>query len=87
MDTANVYQFSPSEEIFGELLQGRREDFVFAAKFSNGAVPAPSRLVTGNSRKAMVASVEASLAHPEPKADLFLVSFASVTGLPTAVAC
>lgn len=61
IDTADVYQFGQSEEIVGELLKGRREDFVLATKFANGAVPAPNRLVTGNSRKAMVASVEASL--------------------------
>lgn len=61
IDTADVYQFGQSEEIVGDLLKGRREDFVLATKFANGAVPAPNRLVTGNSRKAMVASVEASL--------------------------
>ncbi|MPT48359.1 MAG: aldo/keto reductase [Sphingobium sp.] len=61
IDTADVYQFGQSEEIVGTLLQGRREDFVLATKFANGAVAAPNRLVTGNSRKAMVASVEASL--------------------------
>ncbi|MCU5774447.1 aldo/keto reductase [Erwiniaceae bacterium BAC15a-03b] len=61
IDTADVYQFGQSEEQVGNLLQGRREDFVLATKFTNGAVPSPDRLVTGNSRKAMVASVEASL--------------------------
>lgn len=61
IDTADVYQFGQSEEILGELLQGRREDFVLATKFTSGAVPNANRLVTGNSRKAMVASVEASL--------------------------
>jgi aryl-alcohol dehydrogenase-like predicted oxidoreductase len=34
---------------------------VLATKFTNGAAPNANRLVTGNSRKAMVASVEASL--------------------------
>lgn len=61
IDTADVYQFGESEEILGTLLQGRREDFLLATKFTSGASPAPNRLVTGNSRKAMVASVEASL--------------------------
>ena len=61
IDTADVYQFGQSEEILGAALQGRREDFVLATKFANGAVPDANRLVTGNSRKAMVASVEASL--------------------------
>src|SRR3546814_3004308 len=45
----------------GELLQGRREDFVLATKFTRGDGPNAGPLVTGNSRKATVASVEASL--------------------------
>lgn len=61
IDTADIYQFGQSEEILGDALSGRREEFVLASKFSNGAAPDPNRLVTGNSRKAMVASVEASL--------------------------
>lgn len=61
IDTADAYQFGQSEELLGRLLQGRREQFVVATKFSNGAAPNADRLVTGNSRKAMVASVEASL--------------------------
>ncbi|MFG1477174.1 aldo/keto reductase [Xanthobacter sp. V4C-4] len=61
IDTADVYQFGQSEEFLGRLLRGRRDDFVLATKFSHGAVPSPGRLATGNSRKAMVASVDASL--------------------------
>lgn len=61
IDTADAYQFGQSEELLGTLLQGRREDFVLATKFTNGAVPNANRLVTGNSRKALVASVEGSL--------------------------
>jgi aryl-alcohol dehydrogenase-like predicted oxidoreductase len=61
IDTADIYQFGQSEAMLGELLQSRREEFVLATKFTNGAAPNASRLVTGNSRKAMVASLEASL--------------------------
>lgn len=61
IDTADIYQFGQSEEFLGTLLEGRRENFVLATKFTNGAAPNADRLVTGNSRKAMVASVEASL--------------------------
>ncbi|MDM0087983.1 MULTISPECIES: aldo/keto reductase [unclassified Variovorax] len=61
IDSADVYQFGQSEEALGALLEGRREDFVLATKFTNGAAPDANRLVTGNSRKSMVASVEASL--------------------------
>ena len=61
IDTADIYQFGQSEELLGALLQGRRENFVLATKFTNGAVPNANRLVTGNSRKALVSSVEGSL--------------------------
>jgi aryl-alcohol dehydrogenase-like predicted oxidoreductase len=61
IDTADIYQFGQSEEILGSLLDGRREQFVLATKFTNGAVPNADRLVTGNSRKALVTSVEGSL--------------------------
>ncbi|SAL09676.1 aldo/keto reductase [Caballeronia sordidicola] len=61
IDTANGYQFGESEEILGELLAGRRDDFVLASKFTFRSTPQDGILITGNSRKAMVASVEASL--------------------------
>lgn len=61
IDTADIYQFGQSEEMLGALLEGRRDDFVLATKFSNGAAPDTNQLVTGNSRKALVASLEASL--------------------------
>jgi len=61
IDTADIYQFGQSEELLGTLLDGRREEFVLATKFSNGAAPNANRLVTGNSRKALVASLEGSL--------------------------
>ena len=61
IDTANGYQFGQSEEILGDLLAGRRDDFVLATKFTLRTNPNAGILVTGNSRKAMVASVEASL--------------------------
>ncbi|NTF00114.1 aldo/keto reductase [Agrobacterium tumefaciens] len=61
IDTADIYQFGQSEEILSGLLHGRRENFVLATKYTNGVAPDADRLVTGNSRKAMIASVEASL--------------------------
>jgi aryl-alcohol dehydrogenase-like predicted oxidoreductase len=61
IDTANGYQFGQSEQILGDLLAGRRDDFVLATKFTLRTDPNSGILVTGNSRKAMVASVEASL--------------------------
>jgi aryl-alcohol dehydrogenase-like predicted oxidoreductase len=61
IDTANGYQFGQSEEILGDLLIGRRDDFVLATKFTFQTDPKAGILVTGNSRRAMVSSVEASL--------------------------
>ncbi len=61
IDTADIYQFGQAEEILGALLEGRREHFVLATKFTRGAARDADRLVTGNSRKAMTASVEGSL--------------------------
>jgi aryl-alcohol dehydrogenase-like predicted oxidoreductase len=61
IDTADSYQFGESEEILGRLLVGRRNEFVLATKFSQSAQPNAGLLVTGNSRKAMVASLDASL--------------------------
>jgi aryl-alcohol dehydrogenase-like predicted oxidoreductase len=61
IDTADSYQFGESEEILGRLLLGRRNEFVLATKFSQSAQPNAGLLVTGNSRKAMAASLEASL--------------------------
>lgn len=61
LDTANGYQDGQSEEFVGELLTGRREAFVLATKFAVKTNAASGVLVTGNSRQAMVSSVEASL--------------------------
>jgi aryl-alcohol dehydrogenase-like predicted oxidoreductase len=61
IDTADSYQFGESEEILGRLLVGRRNEFVLATKFSQSAQANAGLLVTGNSRKAMVSSLEASL--------------------------
>lgn len=61
IDTANGYQDGQSEQFVGDLLKGRREEFVLSTKFAVKTDANSSILVTGNSRQAMVASVEASL--------------------------
>jgi aryl-alcohol dehydrogenase-like predicted oxidoreductase len=61
LDTADVYQFGQSEEFLGEILAGRRDQFVVASKYTQGAAPNAGVLATGNSRLAMKLSVEASL--------------------------
>src|SRR5258708_135721 len=61
LDTADSYQFGQSEELLGELVAERRDEFVIATKFTNGDAATPGLLAVGNSRKTMVRSVEASL--------------------------
>lgn len=59
IDTADVYQAGQSEEMLGELIQADRSDLVVASKFTVGLDGGISR--TGNSRKNLRTSVEASL--------------------------
>jgi aryl-alcohol dehydrogenase-like predicted oxidoreductase len=60
-DTSNIYQDGQAETMLGELLSGHRDDFVVITKYS-GTRPEQSRPgTTGNSRKTMVRSLEASL--------------------------
>ncbi|MEU1862874.1 aldo/keto reductase [Streptomyces gardneri] len=61
LDSADAYQFGESEELTGKLISADRDHFVLATKFSLGAAPQPGFSRTGNSRKNMVASVEAGL--------------------------
>ena len=61
LDTADVYQFGESETLLGDFLSGQRDDFVLASKFTQGAVPGAGPMQTGNSRKNIVRSLEASL--------------------------
>jgi aryl-alcohol dehydrogenase-like predicted oxidoreductase len=61
LDTADSYQVGQSEELVGQFIAGRRDDFVLATKFTLGIRPDSSLLAVGNSRKNMVRSVEASL--------------------------
>lgn len=61
IDTANGYQEGQSEEFVGDLLKGRRDEFVLSTKYTVKTNATSGILVTGNSRQAMVASVEASL--------------------------
>jgi aryl-alcohol dehydrogenase-like predicted oxidoreductase len=58
IDVADGYQWGEAEEILGDLLLGQRDNFVLATKFTMGVNPSAGILATGNSRKAMVTSVE-----------------------------
>ncbi|EJC79691.1 putative oxidoreductase, aryl-alcohol dehydrogenase like protein [Rhizobium leguminosarum bv. trifolii WSM2297] len=61
IDTADQYQFGQSETMIGEFIAGDRDSVVVATKFSLGDTNGAGLHRTGNSRKAMVQSVEASL--------------------------
>jgi aryl-alcohol dehydrogenase-like predicted oxidoreductase len=61
LDTADQYQFGQSETMLGDFIQGDRDDVIVATKFSLGDTHGAGLQRTGNSRKAMVQSVEASL--------------------------
>ena len=77
IDTADVYQGGQSETILGDLLAGRRDDFVLATKFTMPSSGKPTVLTTGNSRKTMVQAAEASLERLKTdRIDLFWVHMA-----------
>ncbi|MFD2265069.1 aldo/keto reductase [Lacibacterium aquatile] len=61
IDTADQYQFGQSEEFLGDFMAQDREDIVLATKYSLGDRPDAGLQRTGNSRKSMLRSVEASL--------------------------
>lgn len=61
IDTADQYQFGQSEEMLGHFIGSDRDDVVLATKFSLGDSKDSGLQRTGNSRKCMVRSVEASL--------------------------
>jgi aryl-alcohol dehydrogenase-like predicted oxidoreductase len=60
-DTSNIYQDGQAETVLGELLNGHRDDFVVITKYSGTRQQQPRPGTTGNSRKIMVRSLEASL--------------------------
>jgi aryl-alcohol dehydrogenase-like predicted oxidoreductase len=60
-DTSNIYQAGQAESVLGELLGRDRDDFVVITKYSGTRQDQPRPGTTGNSRKSMIRSVEASL--------------------------
>src|SRR3954463_10403902 len=59
LDTADVYSYGGAEEVLGEALHGRRDEFVLVTKAFQPMFPGP--LGTGLSRKYLIAACEASL--------------------------
>lgn len=60
IDTANFYANGESESMLGRLVQGRRNRFVIASKYSLSMSPGDPN-ASGNHRKNMLQAVEASL--------------------------
>ena len=60
-DTSNLYQDGQAETVLGELLGRQRDDFVVITKYSGTRQAQPRPGTTGNSRKVMVRSLEATL--------------------------
>lgn len=58
IDTADAYQHGESEELLSGFIKGRRDDLVLASKYTMGG---DTLLTTGNSRRNMIRSIEASL--------------------------
>jgi aryl-alcohol dehydrogenase-like predicted oxidoreductase len=59
IDTADIYSIGGAEEVLGEALQGRRDDFVLVTKAYQRMFPGP--FGTGLSRKYLIAACDASL--------------------------
>ncbi|WP_433120870.1 aldo/keto reductase [Micromonospora sp. CA-246542] len=60
-DTSNLYRDGEAETVLGGLLGRQRDDFVIITKYSGSRQAQPRPGTTGNSRKIMVRSLEASL--------------------------
>jgi aryl-alcohol dehydrogenase-like predicted oxidoreductase len=60
-DTSNLYQDGQAETVLGELLGHDRDDYVVITKYTGTREVRPSPGTTGNSRKTMIRSLEASL--------------------------
>jgi len=61
IDTADSYQFGESEEWLGRLIGKNRPELILATKYTMGAAPQSTLAGSGNSRKNMISSVDASL--------------------------
>ena len=61
LDCADTYQNGEAETLLGEFIAADRDRLVVASKYTLGADDKAGIAATGNSRKAMMASVEGSL--------------------------
>ncbi len=76
LDTADCYQYGRAEELLGEFVAADRDHFVLATKFTAGDRPDAGVSGTGNSRKNIIRSAEASLRRlGTDRIDLFWAHF------------
>jgi aryl-alcohol dehydrogenase-like predicted oxidoreductase len=76
LDTAAMYQGGQSETMLGDMLKTTRDEFVISSKYGLGNPEKADRTNNGASRKAMFASVDASLRRlGTDYLDLFWVHF------------
>ncbi|MER6695279.1 aldo/keto reductase [Streptomyces minutiscleroticus] len=61
IDTASNYQSGEAEKYLSDIISSDREDIVLATKYTMGTSASSGLQMTGNSRKAMVQSLEQSL--------------------------
>ncbi|HEY8920973.1 MAG TPA: aldo/keto reductase [Chitinophaga sp.] len=61
IDTSDLYQGGGSEQLIGEYISGRRNELVLATKYTFTHSRSSTIAMLGNSRKAMVQAVDASL--------------------------
>ncbi|ANZ37924.1 oxidoreductase [Lentzea guizhouensis] len=61
IDTASNYQAGDAENYLADIISADREDIVLSTKYTMGSTAASGLQLTGNSRKAMVQSLEQSL--------------------------
>ncbi|MFE2276717.1 aldo/keto reductase [Streptomyces sp. NPDC059454] len=77
VDTADCYNYGEAESMVGDFVRADRDHFVVSSKFAYGDCEHPRVSDTGNSRKNMVRSVEASLRRlGTDRLDLYWVHFA-----------
>lgn len=75
-DTSNLYRDGEAETVLGGLLGRRRDDFVVITKYSGSRQAQPRPGTTGNSRKIMKRSLEASLRRLDTDyVDIFMPHF------------
>jgi aryl-alcohol dehydrogenase-like predicted oxidoreductase len=76
IDTASGYQDGEAERIIGDLLASERANFVVNTKYSGPAFNGAALAATGNSRKAMMQSLDSSLRRLGTEyVDIFMVHF------------